>query len=176
MEKQELTDFFVKGYYSDQFCMDVVSLFEGHEFPTCVSEDKERDLKEEMVYAPESQELLDKITEVVAEKYIKQVSNEFEFITNGMWSGVDYKSSLWHSDYEEVKRPLNTNFLIYLDDGDPYGNTIDFSNGFEEFSISHKPNQFVWVNQTHAFKHKATHKGGERRMLTFEFFIPGLGR
>ena len=170
MSNQSLTDLFTKGYYSDQFCLDVVSMFEGHTFPDCVCDDKE-----EMVYAPESQKLLDDVTDVIVEKYIKQVSSNYKIIANGMWSGVDYKSSGWHSDYEDVKDPLNTNFLIYLDDGEPYGNAIQFTNGYEEFSVTHKPNQFVWINQTHAFKHKGVHNGGDRRLLTFEFFIPGLG-
>lgn len=163
-----MEDFFTKGFVHSKFDIDVVDMFKNDRFIDCNS--KEAD--EESI-CKESQEKLDQIHLHIGETIVKTLFNDFTYRRNGMWCGVDSGSSDWHNDFIDGD-PFTSNLLIYLEDGEPYGNCIEVKNKFEEHKIIPKPNEYVWLNQNRKFMHKATHISGPRRLLSFEFYIPAL--
>lgn len=101
-----------------------------------------------------------------------------------MWQSVDDLSSEWHNDrfYKKTGdntwegHRFNSNILLYLDENDEkIGNSIEITNGIEEFIEYPTRGEFVWINQSReCIKHKATHKQGTRRLLSFEYLISDL--
>ena len=69
---------------------------------------------------------------------------------------------------------MNSNVIIYLDDTREHNNNIQVKNQIEEFVITPKENDFIWLNQNNLFRHKASHNDGRRRILSFEYYIDGL--
>lgn len=163
-----IENFFINGYVHGKFDIDAVTMFKDDYFIDCNSDDA--DVRE---IDTESKRKLNNLHEYISENYIKQIFTEFRVGKNGMWSGVDSGSAEWHNDFVDEDR-FTSNFLIYLEDNEPFGNSIEVKNQFQEFKIVPKPNEFVWLNQNRKFMHRATHKSGPRRLLSFEFFIPSL--
>jgi hypothetical protein len=158
-------DFFINGFVSGTIAMDAAFIFNGFEFPSCDNDDPTP------VINQSAKKLLDIIHNYIAQTYVSKLFTHFSIGENSMWSGVDGMSADWHNDGREG---FNSNFLIYLDNGEAYGNKIEVKNSAEEFVIFPKKNQFVWLNQSSGFLHKATHVSGPRRVLSFEFNIQGL--
>jgi len=163
-----IEDFFTKGFVHSKFDIDVVDMFKNDHFIDCNS--KEAD---DQVISKEAQLKLDEIHLHVGKNIIEKVFSNFTYRRNGMWCGVDTGSAEWHNDFIDGD-PFTSNLLIYLEDGEPYGNFIEVKNAFEEYVVVPKPNEYVWLNQNKKFMHRATHKSGPRRLLSFEFFIPDL--
>jgi hypothetical protein len=158
-----INNFLINGFTSDFLTLDAAFLFKKFEFPDC--NNGEAELEEEAV------ELLDILHRHVAKKYVSSLFDEYSIGERGMWTGVDNMSSDWHNDSNEE---FNSNFLIYLDDGELHGNSIEIKTPTEEFKIYPNKNQFVWLNQNKKFQHRATHLSGPRRLLSFEFTIPAI--
>jgi hypothetical protein len=161
-----LSDFFVKGYYTEILEADIASEFNNYTFVNCNQTEK-------IHITEEIQVKLDRIHLFLANNYVSKIFPSYKLLNNGMWDNVDTGSSVWHNDANDGDA-FNSNILLYIDDNRPYNNNIMISNGSEEFTIYPIPNQFVWLNQATGFKHKATHNAGPRRMLSFEFFIDGI--
>ena len=69
---------------------------------------------------------------------------------------------------------MNSNVLVYLDDTREHKNGIDVKSQIEEYNITPKENEFVWLNQGKMYQHKASHNGGRRRILSFEYWIEDI--
>jgi hypothetical protein len=162
----QLTDFFVKGYYSDILSNDIATEFGNYKFVNCQEHSS-------MHITNVMQKKLDDLHLYLAETYVSKVFSSYKLLNNGMWDNVDSGSSTWHNDFSDGDA-LNSNILVYIDDNRLYNNFIMITNGQEEFKIQPEPNQFVWLNQSSCFQHKAIHNSGPRRLLSFEFFIDGL--
>lgn len=163
-----LTDFFIKGFVTGKFFKDL-SHFKDYEFVYC--EDTALGNGERVVDIRCS-EFLDELHHLIAENYISKIFTKYQLMSNGMWEGVDNGSSVWHND--QTDQNMNSNFLIYLDDTGTHDNSIEFKNDNLEYKVLPKENDFVWINQSKKFLHRATHNQGRRRVLSFEFLIDGL--
>lgn len=166
MDNLEL--FFVDGYIHDTLPDEVdISIFDTFEFKDC-------NQPEELWLDENAKDHLDYIHQYFAEHYISKIFGEFEMKECAMWSGVDEGSREWHNDYEDGDS-FNSNILVYLDDNTlENGNNIQVSTT-DFINILHpKRRDFVWLNQKKCFKHRATHKSGVRRVLSFEYLIPAL--
>lgn len=166
--KRMIENFFINGFVHGQFDIDVINMFDTDEFINCNSD--EADYKS---INDESRAKLNMLHQHIAKTYIEKLFENYKIGKNSMWSGVDSGSEVWHNDFIDSDR-FTSNFLIYLDDNASHGNSIEVKNVFEEFKIIPKQNEFVWINQNKKFAHRATHKSGPRRLLSFEFFIPEL--
>ena len=162
----QLTDFFVKGYYSDILNTDILAEFDNYKFVNCQENSS-------MHITDVIQKKLDDLHLYLAETYVSKVFSSYRLLNNGMWDNVDSGSSEWHNDFSDGD-PLNSNILVYIDDNRLYNNCIMITNGEDEFKIQPQPNQLVWLNQSSCFKHKAIHTSGPRILLSFEFFIEDL--
>lgn len=162
----QLTDFFVKGYYSEILSNDIAAEFDNYKFVNCQEHST-------MHITDVVQKKLDDLHVYLAETYVSKIFPSYKLLKNGMWNNVDSGSSTWHNDFSDGDA-LNSNILVYIDDNRLYNNCIMIKNQKEEFKIQPKPNQFVWLNQSQGFQHKAIHNSGSRRLLSFEFFIDGL--
>lgn len=159
-------DFLSKGYYTDFFPSDLANEFNDKEFSDC-------NQVENLNIDPDTQSRLEEIHRYFLREYVLKLFPNAEMKNNGMWHGVDNGSAVWHNDQEDGD-PFNSNILVYIDDNVCYNNSIEVTNGIDEYKIVPKPNQFVWLNQRKIFKHRATHNQGPRRLLSFEFYIDGL--
>lgn len=162
----DISDFLIKGYYTDFYKSDLSLEFKDKVFADCNSEINQN-------IDEETQLRLDLIHQDLYENYILKLFPYAELKDNGMWDGVDEGSAIWHNDQEDGDT-FNSNILIYIDDNTPYNNSIEITDGKEEYKIIPKPNQLVWINQRKVFKHRAIHNDGVRRLLSFEFFIEEL--
>ena len=158
-----MNDFLTNGFTTGILTLDVAFLFKKFHFPNCNDGDAE--------FTAEASQFLSILHQHVSDKYVSKLFTEYSIGSSGMWSGVDNLSSDWHNDSNEK---FNSNFLVYLDDSEQYGNSIEIKTPVEEFKIYPKKNQFVWLNQDKKFLHRATHMSGPRRLLSFEFKIPDL--
>lgn len=158
-----IDNFLVNGFATGILVFDAAFLFKTFEFPDCNDGDAE--------FGEKATQLLQIVHQHVASKYVSTLFDEYEVGQFGMWAGVDSLSKDWHND---SNNEFNSNFLVYLDDGEQYGNSIEIKTPTEEFKIYPKKNQFVWLNQNKKFLHRATHTSGPRRLLSFEFKIPAL--
>lgn len=108
--------------------------------------------------------------EWLSTNYVGALFANYEFLKYNAWSGVDQPSSNWHNDQREG---FNSNILVYLDDS-LNCNSIEVKSDNSEVKIYPKKGDFVWLNQRKAFRHRATHIEGTRRVLSFEFNINDL--
>ena len=171
MTTQDLDSFFINGFYLGHIqsieCLNV----DLYNFADCnnVYNDTATD-----PYRPELdtnlKAILQETNTFLIENYISKVFSNYEFIEYYAWEGVDPGSSVWHNDKIEG---FNSNILVYLDDS-LNSNTIEIKNNIEEFKIYHKKGDFVWLNQSTRFLHRATHKQGRRRVLSFQYKIQDL--
>jgi hypothetical protein len=162
-----MENFFVNGYVHGVFDIDAKSEFSQYRFIDCNSDEAEN-----FSIQNDAQEKLNRMHEHISEKYIRALFDDFEMKRNGMWEGVDYGSSKWHNDFTDGD-PFTSNFLIYIDSNES-GNCIEIRNASDSFKVIPKENEFVWLNQNRKFEHRATHVSGQRRLLSFEFYIPAL--
>lgn len=158
-----MNEFLTNGFATGVLTLDVAFLFKRFPFPNCNDG--------EATPSPEAEMYLQSLHEHIATKYVSTMFDEFGFGEHNMWSGVDGPSQEWHNDSCDE---FNSNFLVYLDDGEMYNNFIEVKTPVEEFKIYPKKNQFVWLNQNQRFLHRATHTEGPRRVLSFEFKIPAI--
>lgn len=164
----DYSNFFVNGFTQGTLNFDAVTMFQEFDFPDCTA-----DRNTSFTIDPIAQIRLDAIHGYLANTLITPMFQVYTFGNNGMWSGVDSGSATWHNDFTDTDS-FTSNILIYLEDGEPYGNSVEFKNQVEEWKVIPKPNEFVWINQNHNFMHRATHIAGPRRLLSFEFYIPAL--
>ena len=164
------SDFFTKGFVTGKFFKDT-SKFLEHKFPNCnqpgligetdgVSEQAKSDLLE--------------LHLLIGQEYISKIFERNYILKNtALWEGVDEHSAEWHNDFEDGKN-MNTNLLVYLDDTTENANSIQVRDKNTEYVILPKEGDFVWLNQGKGFQHKASHNGGRRRVLSFEFFTDSI--
>ena len=162
------SDFFTKGFVTGQFKENIEEFYD-FDFPNC----EDPNIGEEAGVPEKAEASLGYLQEYIAKELIGQIFPVFEYRNFGMWEGVDEGSSTWHNDWEDGKN-MNTNVLVYLDDTAQYSNSIQVRNKNEEYVILPKNGHFVWLNQSKGFEHKASHNGGRRRVLSFEYFVDGL--
>lgn len=165
----KIDNFFTFGFVHDTIPYDVVKHFENDIFIDCNSPEAED-------YEPpaETQKKLDALHLRLGNWILAPVFRDYDFKGNGLWNGVDDKSSRWHNDFE-YSDGFNSNILVYMEDNEPYGNNISVTDGDAVFTIYPKRNEFVWLNQSNkAYRHKAHHAAGPRRLLSFEFMIHDL--
>jgi len=158
-----LENFLLNGFATGIMQSDLAFLFKRFQFADCNDGDSEID--------PEAVNLLNALHSFISNTYVSPLFSEYTIARSCMWTGVDSLSKDWHNDN---CAEFNSNFLIYLDDGETYGNSIEIKTPSEEFKIYPKKNQFVWLNQDKKFLHRATHVSGPRRLLSFEFKIPAI--
>lgn len=158
-----INDFLVNGFVTGTLSLDAAYLFKQFQFPNCNDGEATPSLQ--------ASTYLQALHRHIAEKYVSSMFDEYGFGEHNMWSGVDAPSKEWHNDNCDE---FNSNFLVYLDDGEMYNNFIEVKSPTEEFKIYPKKNQFVWLNQDKKFLHRATHTEGPRRVLSFEFNIPAI--
>ena len=94
----QLTDFFVKGYYSDILNTDILAEFDNYKFVNCQENSS-------MHITDVIQKKLDDLHLYLAETYVSKVFSSYRLLNNGMWDNVDSGSSEWHND---PKDPLFT--------------------------------------------------------------------
>lgn len=157
--------FFLDGFYHGELPDDVdINLFEYFDFNDCN--------KEDTWYPPMCRAHLEQLHTWFADNVVGKVFDHYILKECNMWFGVDEPSSDWHNDNQGE---FNSNILVYMDNDMRYnGNNIKVRNELEEHTIWPKRGDFVWLNQSKQFEHKATHKSGVRRVLSFEFLIPQL--
>ena len=165
-ENQSYNNFFLKGFMHGRF-FEPIDDFYNFTFPDCTRHTPEN------ITQP-AKEQLEILHAVVGERLISYLFKHYELRDCGMWEGVDDYSKIWHNDFEGDKK-MNTNVLVYLDDAAPYANTIEVKSNETEYTIIPDKGDFVWLNQTkNIYQHRATHNGGRRRILSFEYFIDGF--
>jgi hypothetical protein len=162
-----LTNFFLKGHVTG-FFRDVSYLREFN-FVHCEHPSLGQ---EEHISDPRCRDMLRDIQAEIVDRFISKIFHNYELVSYGMWEGVDKDSQVWHND--QFQKRMNSNFLIYLDDTFNYDNSIEFKNHSEHYKVLPRENDFVWINQSKHFFHRASHNSGRRRVLSFEFFIDGL--
>ena len=164
-----LTDFFVKGYVTGEFFEDVRSYRECY-FPDC----NDPNIGEDIQFVDTTTDAdLDRLHRLVGEKIVGQIFANYKLQGKGMWEGVDQGSCVWHNDFVDGMN-MNTNILVYIDDTSTHDNSIEFKNHNEHYKVLPRENDFVWINQSTHFFHRATHNSGRRRVLSFEFYINEL--
>lgn len=163
-------DFFVKGFVTGKFFKDI-SKFKQYDFPNCNNPDL---IGETDGVPKEANSDLLELHLLIGQEYISKLFDRNYILKNcAMWEGVDEGSIDWHNDWQNGKN-MNTNLLVYLDDTTEHLNSIQVRNKVDEYVVLPKEGDFVLLNQGLGFEHKATHNGGRRRVLSFEFFIHGL--
>jgi len=161
-------NFFQYGYILDENCKINFSKFKSMNFKNC------NEVNEDFWLDKNYLQELKKIQSILSVEYISKIFNKFEMKECGMWEGVDEGSSKWHNDYLDGDK-FNSNILVYLDDNtEKNGNSIEVRGPNFSHILYPKENQLIWLNQKKIFQHKATHKTGRRRVLSFEYFIPEL--
>lgn len=160
--------FFIDGYIHGTLPFNLdIDRFDKFNFIDCTQ-------PEDLWTAPEAEFDLAIIHKWLADKYVSKLFDDFEMKDCAMWSGVDHGSREWHNDFEDSNK-FNSNILIYLDDNTKQnGNNIQVKTHDYIFKLYPKRRDFVWLNQKKCFEHRAAHKTGERRVLSFEYLIPAL--
>lgn len=163
---QNLDSFFINGFYYgniDRICQidfDKYNFLHCNKVEGVVRPDLESELKT----------IIEETKVFLVENYISKVFTNYQFLDYYAWEGVDPGSSVWHNDKREG---FNSNILVYLDDS--LGcNTIEVKSDNEEFKMYPKKGDFIWLNQSTRFLHRATHIQGRRRVFSFEFNIDDL--
>lgn len=165
--KNQKDNFLFLGYYFDKSPNIDFSFFEDKDFKDCTL--KEQQFLEENILVE-----LKKYQEILSDRYVKSLFSDFEYKDCGMWKGVDKGSSKWHNDFLDGDN-FNSNILVYLDDNtEENGNFIEVRGPGFSHKLYPKKNQLIWLNQKRIFEHKATYNSGQRRLLSFEYFIPQL--
>ena len=160
--------FFIDGYWHGTLPSNLdIDRFDKFNFVDCTQ-------PENLWTAPEAEFDLAIIQKWLADNYVSKLFDDFEMKDCAMWSGVDHGSREWHNDFEDSNK-FNSNILIYLDDNTKHnGNNIQVKTHDYHFTLYPKRRDFVWLNQKKCFEHRAAHKTGERRVLSFEYLIPAL--
>ena len=164
----DYNDLFTKGFIVGKF-PENIDEFYNYDFPNC----EDPNIGEDAGVPKEAEASLKKLQQYIGENFISNIFPKFEYRNIGMWEGVDEGSSEWHNDWEDGKN-MNTNVLVYLDDTSEHANSIQVRDRHLEYVVFPKAGDFVWLNQGKAYEHKASHNGGRRRVLSFEFFVEGL--
>lgn len=163
---QNLDSFFTNGCYLghidsiEELDVDLYSFVDCNKVDDDIRPELDINLKD----------ILEETKIFLIEHYISKVFSKYEFLDYYAWEGVDPGSSVWHNDKREG---FNSNILVYLDDSFN-SNTIEVKNDIEEFKVYPKKGDFIWINQSTKFLHRATHIKGRRRVLSFEFNIHDL--
>lgn len=167
-QMDKLQSFFVDGYVHATLEEDVdISIFDTMTFVDCTQ-------PEELWLDENAKSHLKVLHNYFAERYISKIFGAFEMKDCAMWSGVDEGSREWHNDYEDGDS-FNSNILVYLDDNTvDNGNNIQVRDAANHWTLYPKRRDFVWLNQKKCFQHRAQHKSGVRRVLSFEYLIPAL--
>lgn len=160
--------FFVDGYWLGTLPDDLdIEMFESFDFKDC-------NQSEEIWLDPKAKIDLDRMHQWFADNYVSKVFDDFEIKDCCMWSGVDEGSKVWHNDFE-YNNKFNSNILVYMDDNtEANGNNIQIASNDYINILYPARRDFVWLNQKKCFQHRATHKSGVRRVLSFEYLIPAL--
>ena len=160
--------FFIDGYWHGTLPSNLdIDRFDKFNFVDCTQ-------PENLWTATEAEFDLAIIHKWLADNYVSKLFDDFEMKDCAMWSGVDHGSREWHNDFEDSNK-FNSNILIYLDDNTKHnGNNIQVKTHDYHFTLYPKRRDFVWLNQKKCFEHRAAHKTGERRVLSFEYLIPAL--
>lgn len=160
--------FFVDGYWLDTLPDNVnIDLFEKFHFEDC-TQPSENWLEKGAISH------LNNLHQWFADNFVSKMFDDFEMKDCGMWSGVDEESRSWHNDFEN-KNEFNSNILVYMDDNtEANGNNIQVASNDYINILYPMRRDFVWLNQKKCFQHRATHKSGVRRVLSFEYLIPAL--
>jgi len=170
----DLNNLFLHGYYLDENPGIDFSKFKELDFVDCNSQEAETETLIPEWVDKSFKEELERLHKFFAEKYISKAFKNYELRDCGMWEGVDEFSATWHNDWEDGDK-FNSNILVYLDDNtEENGNGIEIRGPHFYHQLRPKENQLLWLNQKKIFQHKATHKSGRRRVLSFEYFIHDL--
>lgn len=162
-------DFFTKGFVTGKFNHNIKEFYD-YDFPNC----NNPDLVGETDGVPdEAKKSLKFLQDKISTELISMIFPELKLKNTAMWEGVDKYSSQWHNDSQDGKN-MNTNVLVYLDDTTEHSNSIQVRDKNLEYVVLPKAGDFVWLNQSKGFEHKASHNGGRRRVLSFEYFVEGL--
>lgn len=165
MNEENLFNFILNGHVKGTipFIKDIN--FDSYSFHDCNYESGEESIVDTNLWP-----IIYKCRDFLIDNYVSQIFSNFELKNMSAWKNVDGGSSVWHNDQKEK---LNSNILVYLDDS--YNkNTIEIKTPSKVHKIYPQKGNFVWLNQSLNFQHKATHLEGERRLISFEFDIPEL--
>ena len=154
------------GYLHNRFSkVDKLKNFYNYTFTNCNAPG----LVGETATPKEAQKELEDLHKFVGKDIIKPLFPNYNLKECAMWDGVDKPSTIWHND--NVNNNGYTNLLIYLDDCYKNNNSIEIKNKYREHKIKPLPGEYVWLNQSKEFQHRATHTIGKRRVLSFEFEV-----
>ena len=162
-------DFFTKGFvHGNILSHKDISKFEKFHFIDC----RQEDIPNNSSLPPK--ELIPLFNDYASKfesKLISKLFTNFKRLDFGMWQGVDLESMDWHNDnlYGES---FNSNILIYLEDHTE--TALEVKSQSAEIKIPVRSGDFIWINQSLNFQHRARQESGKRRILSFEYFLPGL--
>jgi hypothetical protein len=166
-------DYFEKGYIKGRYKnIEELNIFDNFEFQHA---DTVNDHEIPFIAIQILKEIGTELLETV-------VRNLYDNVTLGrvsMWYGVDNKAKNWHNDLydREVMGGDEPHYdaciLLYLDNNnEDVGNSIQFRNKIDEFIEYPDKGDFVVINQSLQFEHKATHiPNTARRLLCFDYNI-----
>ena len=164
--KYDMTTFFKDGFYTGEVDLNV-QLFDDVKFPSIDYDAKDLILPD--ICKQEITNVQEQLEEVISETYPK-----FELTEEvGLWNGVTKDNNEFHNDFVAGDK-FNSNILVYLDEGnDDNENYIEIK-GEDKCRIFCNPGQFVWLNQSPQFEHRANNGRGNRRLLHFAYYIPEI--
>lgn len=164
--KYDMTTFFKDGFYTGEVDLNV-QLFDDVKFPSIDYDAKDLILPD--TCKQEIKKVQEQLEEVISETYPK-----FELTEEvGLWNGVTKDNNEFHNDFVAGDK-FNSNILVYLDEGnDDNENYIEIL-GVDKCRVFCRPGQFVWLNQSPQFEHRANNGRGNRRLLHFAYYIPEI--
>lgn len=166
--KYDMTTFFKDGFYTGEVDLNV-QLFDDIKFPSIDYDAKDLILPD--TCKQEIKKVQEQLEEVISETYPK-----FELTEEpGLWNGVTKENNaLKSNDTNVAGDKFNSNILVYLDEGnDDNENYIEIL-GVDKCRVFCRPGQFVWLNQSPQFEHRANNGRGNRRLLHFAYYIPEI--
>jgi|TARA_A200000159_G_C7275321_1_gene319123 hypothetical protein len=176
--KYDMTTFFKDGFYTGDVDINV-QIFDDVKFPSI--DYNPEDLKLPDNCKQEIKKVQEQLEEVISETYPK-----FELTEEpGLWNGVTKENNEFHNDFVAGDK-FNSNILVYLDEGnDMNENYIEIAGedildkdgipyGVSKCRIFCRPGQFVWLNQSPQFEHRANNGSGNRRLIHFAYYIPEI--
>ncbi len=164
-----INDFLIRGYVKGNLLgLQEVSYFDQYHFVDCLDENISND---SAIPPKKLIPLFENYASQFEEHLILKLFPIFKRLDFGMWQGVDLESRQWHNDFL-YGESFNSNILVYLEEHSQ--TALEIKNGVEEIQIPVKAGDFIWINQSSNFQHRARQESGARRILSFEYFLPGL--
>ena len=163
-----MMSYFINGYYKGKVEFDYKA-FDSIDFPEIDYDSNDVKLNEYQ------QRTLSHIQGQLENKIVETFENYELTEQPGLWKGVTKANNEFHNDFVYGDK-FNSNILVYLDKG-----TEENDNYIEVKESTSKPHRiypdvgdFVWLNQSTGFYHRANNGEGIRRVIHFAYYIPEI--